>query len=105
MITIPLPQSSENYSIIYVCVCVCVCVCVYWLCRKYLDLHWTLTVTVQYQSDHVLRLYVEVCPLTRRSTQVFIVDYNNIEILRILSSIHTLKQIKYYARYKFKTFS
>ena len=51
-------------------------------CHKYLDLHWTLTVSVQYQIDLFLRLYVEVFSQTRGNTQVFIVDYNSIEILR-----------------------
>ena len=64
---------------------------IYWHCHKYLDLLWTLTVSVQYHSDHFLRLDVEVISYPRGSTQVFIVDYNNIEILRIFSCMHKIK--------------
>ena len=57
-------------------------------CHKYLDLHWTLTVSLQYHSDLFLRLRVEVFSYTRGCTEVFIIDYNSIEIVRIFSSIH-----------------
>ena len=63
-------------------------------CHKYLDLHWTLTVSLQYQIDLFVRLYVEVFPYTRGSTQVFIVDYNSIEILRKFLCIHEMKNKK-----------
>ena len=63
-------------------------------CPKYLDLHWTLTVSLQCHCDHLLRLDVEVLSHTRGSTQVFIFDYNSIEIVRIFSSIHKMNQKK-----------
>ena len=61
-------------------------------CQKYLDLHCTLTVSVQYHCDLLLRLDVEVFVEARGSTQVFIIDYNSIEIVRIFSSIHKMNQ-------------
>ena len=63
-------------------------------CHKYLDLHWTLTVSLQYHCDHLLRLDVEVFSYTRGSTEVFIIDYNSIEIVGIFSSIHQMNQKK-----------
>ena len=63
-------------------------------CHKYLDLHWTLTVSVQYQIDLFPRLYVEVFSHSRGITQVFIVDYNSIEMLRKFLCIHKIKKIK-----------
>ena len=64
------------------------------LWHKYLDLHWTLTVSVQYQNDLFPRLYVEVFSHSRGSTQVLIVDYNSIEMLRKFLCIHKMKNQK-----------
>ena len=56
---------------------------IHWPWHLNLDLHWTLTVFVLFQKDLSMRLDVEVSSDSRGSTQVCIVDYNIIEILRI----------------------
>ena len=57
-----------------------------------MDLHWTLTVSVQFEIDLCTRLDVKVCADSRGSTQVCVVDYNIIEILKIFLCIHKIKK-------------
>ena len=59
-----------------------------------MDLHWTLKVSVQYHSDLLLRLDVEVFADSIGSTLIFIVDYNSIDILRIFLCIYKVNNIK-----------
>ena len=66
-----------------------------------MDLHWNLIVSVQYQNDLFPRLELEVFHDPGGSTLVFIVDYNNIEILRIFHVFvkKTRKQVLNFRNY------
>ena len=61
--------------------------------HKYWDLHWSLTVDLQYHNNLLLRLDVELFADTRekaKNTQIFIVDYNSTKYKKTLEYKHVV---------------